>query len=308
VAKTVNDAAAGTSETTIFVGTTHPLPFSPYAGQVLAEYHSGAAVTDPERKYAYGTYIDEPLVLLSTFDSEPSTHYYHQNCLYTVTALTDSTGTAVERYAYTPYGEVTFLDASANLLATQRSTVDNAYTFTGRRRDKESGACYYRARYYASRLGRFTCRDPLGLIWTSLLYGYTANTSQVDPSGMFFSSALCLDECVPLGCQLELVDFAYLRSGITPYDVQQLQSFASQLGNMQTIVGILVNAGLCDVGDLNSCAELVLNVLSGQSPSSIGFPLPLDQVINAYIQAMVGGELVRRRPRLGSLPVFRLSP
>jgi len=161
VSKTVNEAQAGTSETTVFVCTTHPLPFSPYAGQVLAEYHSGAAVTDPERKYAYGTYIDEPLLLLSALGSGLSAFYYHQNCLYTVTALTDSTGTAVERYAYTPYGEMSFLEVSGNLLSNQRSVLSHSYTFTGRRLDSESRTYYCRARHYASSTGRFSTRDKI---------------------------------------------------------------------------------------------------------------------------------------------------
>ena len=102
VAKVVNDASAGTSTRTVFVCLTHPIPYSPYAGQVLAEYEGSGPLGQPPtgnaltlaRKYAYGTYIDEPLLLLSALASGLSAFYYHQNRLYNVTV--------VERYAYTP--------------------------------------------------------------------------------------------------------------------------------------------------------------------------------------------------------------
>ncbi|NOX53842.1 MAG: hypothetical protein GXP27_05275 [Planctomycetes bacterium] len=167
VAKVVNDSSAGTSTRTVFVCLTQPIPYSPYAGQVLAEYEGSGPLGQPPtgadlplaRKYAYGTYIDEPLLLLSALGSGLSAFYYHQNRLYNVTALTDSTAMVTERYAYTPYGELTFLDASADSLPNQRSTVGNSYTFAGGRWDAESGQDYYRARYFQPVLGRFGSRD-----------------------------------------------------------------------------------------------------------------------------------------------------
>ncbi|MDZ7617057.1 MAG: RHS repeat-associated core domain-containing protein, partial [Patescibacteria group bacterium] len=77
----------------------------------------------------------------------------HQNSLYSVAALTDVSGTVVERYAYSAYGKPLFLDAAANPLDPQESTIGNPYLFTGRRLDPETGLYYYRARMYDAELG-----------------------------------------------------------------------------------------------------------------------------------------------------------
>ncbi len=39
---------------------------------------------------------------------------------------------------------------------------DNAYTYTGRQLDAETGLHYYRARHFHAQLGRFCSRDPMG--------------------------------------------------------------------------------------------------------------------------------------------------
>ena len=67
----------GHSTRTIFVCLTQPIPYGPYAGQVLAESEGSGALGQPPtgdglslaRKYVYGTYIDEPLLLLSALGS-----------------------------------------------------------------------------------------------------------------------------------------------------------------------------------------------------------------------------------------------
>eukprot|EP00752_Nemacystus_decipiens_P015804 g14114.t1 len=153
VSKTVN----GT--TTIFVCS---------GGQVLAEYTAGTAAASPERKYIYSVYIDEPIALVdrtaagNVAAGTDEILYYHRNRQYSIIGLTNaSTGTVVERYAYTAYGKPTITDGTGlNVRAT--SLYGNAYMHTGRRYDHESGLYYYRARYYAPVLGRFLERDPLG--------------------------------------------------------------------------------------------------------------------------------------------------
>ena len=167
VAKVVNDTAASTSTRAIFVCATQPIQHSPYAGQVMAEYESvnGAGAT-LARKYAYGSYIDEPLVLIDRtalgsrpVDTDELVHY-HQNSLYCVAALVDSGSAVVERYAYSPYGQSLTLAPDATGVRVC-SSFDNAYTLTGRRYDRESTSYYFRARYKFQRFGRFVSRDPL---------------------------------------------------------------------------------------------------------------------------------------------------
>jgi len=60
--------------------------------QVVAEYE-GAAL---KRRYIYGTYIDEPLAVVTS----AGTQYYHQSRIYSVMAMTNSSGQVAERYGY----------------------------------------------------------------------------------------------------------------------------------------------------------------------------------------------------------------
>lgn len=130
------------------------------------------------QQYVYGgVYIDEPLVLDRNRDGDGSAIgaadqrlFYHQNTLYSVFALTDTTGTIVEGYQYDAYGRVT---------PGGRSAVGNPYLFTGRRLDGEIGLYYYRTRYLDPGAGRFTARDIIG-IWGDTLnlgngYAYVGN-------------------------------------------------------------------------------------------------------------------------------------
>jgi RHS repeat-associated protein len=82
---------------------------------------------------------------------------------YNVTAaVDDSTDAVVERYNYTPYGTPTVLDANFAADSDQVSDIGNTHLYTGRERDPETGLQLNRHRYYASHLGRWTTRDPIG--------------------------------------------------------------------------------------------------------------------------------------------------
>jgi RHS repeat-associated protein len=146
VSKTTN------SVTTVYVQT---------GAQVLAEYISGTAASDPERKYIYGVYIDEPIAMIDATGASEETYYYHRNHQYSIIGLSDDTGAVVERYAYDAYGDPTILAPDGTTVRTT-SSYGNPYLHTGRRYDAESALYYYRARYYDALLGRFLERDPLG--------------------------------------------------------------------------------------------------------------------------------------------------
>lgn len=135
--------------------------------------------------YVYGNYIDEIL----TMDRGGATYYYHQNALWSVEAVTNSSGIPVERYRYDAYGLATITDGAFNPIppnpwGTPHSAIGNPWMFTGRELDEETGLYYYRARYYSPRLGRFLERDPIedGLN----LYAYVEDrpTFATDPTGL----------------------------------------------------------------------------------------------------------------------------
>jgi RHS repeat-associated protein len=112
-------------------------------------------------------YIDD----LALSDEGSTRYYYCQDANFNVVATLNPTGSVVERYAYTPYGVVTYLDDEFDNPSTA-STIGNEYLYTGRRRDAETGLQLNRNRYYHAQLGRWLTRDPIGYLGGSSLYGY----------------------------------------------------------------------------------------------------------------------------------------
>lgn len=146
-------------------------------GQVIEEQTGGGTLL---RQYTYGIGIDE---ILQLKDSSGS-YYYHTNTIGSVTALSDSTGSVVERYRYEPYGG-TSVYAGDGVTPLITSVFGNSYLFTGRYFDGETGNYYYRARYYSPELGRFLQRDPIGYQDGMGLYQYCGSNpvNCVDPWG-----------------------------------------------------------------------------------------------------------------------------
>jgi RHS repeat-associated protein len=166
---------AGTSSTTQYF----------YDDARIIEEQNGPGVT--QATYVYGNYIDEVL----TMDRGGQTYYYHQNALWSVEAVTDHTGTPVERYAYDAYGAVTISNGSGSPLplnpwGTPHSPIGNPWMYTGRQLDEETGLYYYRARYYDPMKGRFLQRDRVESASRTNLYEYVRDNpeNRLDPSGL----------------------------------------------------------------------------------------------------------------------------
>ena len=76
-----------------------------------------------------------------------------------------------------------YLDFSA--VPDNKSDIRNEHLYTGRRRDPETGLQLNRNRFYASHLGRWVNRDPIGYEGGGNLYGYVGNRPiyYEDPTG-----------------------------------------------------------------------------------------------------------------------------
>jgi len=150
--------------------TTHYL----YNGSdIHAEYASPAGA--PSAVYAHGPSMDDPIARLTGTTNSPdaTAAYYHQDGLGSAIATTNAAGaiSASQRF-----------DAWGNRIS--GSGIVPQYGYTGREPD-ESGLEYYRARYYDPQVGRFTQRDPLGMVDGFNTYGYAAGNPVlfVDPEG-----------------------------------------------------------------------------------------------------------------------------
>jgi len=136
----------------------------------------------------------------SDFGDTNEVVYYHSNTLSSVYALSDSSGSVIERYKYDAYGACAVLDADGSVDSDGLSDVGNPYLFTGGRLDTETGLMHYRNRCYAPALGRFASRDPVGYRQVYDLYAYASDlpTQTRDPMGLQESIAVPGQELPPL--------------------------------------------------------------------------------------------------------------
>ena len=166
-----------------------------YSGwRVGEEYTVNSGVESLKYQYVWGAmYHDEIIArdnrqggttIAQLNDSTGSDRQFqHHNSLFSVFAVTDETGTVLERYQYDPYGNQTAMDASFNVLTD--SAIDQQFSYTGQRFDAETDLYYYKNRYYSSAQGRFISRDPIGYHDGMGLYEYAGNNSinSTDPTG-----------------------------------------------------------------------------------------------------------------------------
>jgi RHS repeat-associated protein len=85
--------------------------------------------------------------------SAVAVRYYHPDHLGSSTAMTDASGELLEETAFYPHGVV----RNEHRL----QPIEEAYKYTQKERDSESGLVYFGARYLVSALGRFASVDPL---------------------------------------------------------------------------------------------------------------------------------------------------
>jgi RHS repeat-associated protein len=154
--------------------------------QTIADYGIGDAPSTLAARYVFASYIDEPVVRKGTGTSG-TIHYYHRNQQYSITAVTTSTGAVAERYAYSAYGEPTFLNSSGSPLTPQASSLNQRFTYTGREWDSTVGLYHSRARWMSPKSGRFLQRDPIGFEgsqWNTYAYVGARVFGHTDPLGL----------------------------------------------------------------------------------------------------------------------------
>ncbi len=109
--------------------------------------------------------------------------YSLQDANWNTTGLVNPSGTVIERDTYTPFGVVTFRDASGSALS--GSSKDWVFLHQG---GEKIAAGYYefRNRVYSPTLGRWLSNDPIGFSAGDLnLYRYVGNgpDNRLDPTG-----------------------------------------------------------------------------------------------------------------------------
>ena len=119
----------------------------------ILEYSSTAAVL---ARNLYGKGIDEILMRVDLTNNW--TLYYQNDHEGSVTHLTGTAGTVLEKYRYDAFGAPTIYDASGNVLTA--TAWNNRFLFTGREYRSTFGIYEYRARAYHPGLGRFMSEDP----------------------------------------------------------------------------------------------------------------------------------------------------
>ncbi len=112
--------------------------------------------------------------------------YYCNDANMNVTALVDTSGGVVERYQYTPYGQVTVCNSAWNVRP-NGSAYGNEIQYCGYRLDPETGADSVRYRVFWPPLGRWGQGDPGLRDYCTTLYQYVQGRPVlfVDPYGLW---------------------------------------------------------------------------------------------------------------------------
>lgn len=142
--------------------------------------HDGATIVDEVdnsgnvlARYAATTDVDELLAELRGSTGS----FYQQDALGSVTSLSSSGEASLDTYTYDSFGKLT----------ASTGTLSNPFQYDGREFDTETGAYYYRARYYDHDTGRFISEDPVAFDGDGPnFYTFVENdpTNAIDPWGL----------------------------------------------------------------------------------------------------------------------------
>ncbi|MFZ5512600.1 MAG: RHS repeat-associated core domain-containing protein, partial [Pseudomonadota bacterium] len=123
-------------------------------------------------------------------DTGTSVRYFHRDHLGSLVAITDDTGTVIERFGYEPFGKRRYPDGTSD----PTTTISSQYTyrgFTNHEHLSEVGLIHMNGRVFHPAIGRFMSADPYVQVADNLQsynrYSYTFNNplTYTDPSGYF---------------------------------------------------------------------------------------------------------------------------
>lgn len=142
----------------------------------IAEYDGSGTLL---RRFIYGPAVDDRILMYEGAGTgSGNERFYYSNHQGSTIRTANGSGTVMESFAYSPYGE-------------SSTATGNPYRFTGRRIDAETGLYYCRARYYSPSMGRFLQTYPVGYDDQMNLYAYCSNdpVGCTDPTGKFLEIA-----------------------------------------------------------------------------------------------------------------------
>jgi len=245
----------------------------------ILEVHRSDYTYAPYEQYVWDIrYIDAPVLRdRDTADSGTldETLYFCNDANMNVTAVVDTDGDVVERYAYDPYGQVTILngadgadpDVDGETVfewdpdADGVSDVDNRTLYAGYHLDTETGLYHVRYRTYHPTLGRWLTRDPIDYADSMSLYQYGLSkpTRMIDPEGL-----RCGDCCPPTDAEdnfykIEISKFMVLPHNTRPCDVDWDNALLALKGiellNIVKDVGGGIAGGLAKSGEVAGAAS-----------------------------------------------------
>ena len=137
-----------------------------------------ADIVDGRVVRTYVTPMLDQNVSMTVVGDTPVSYFYNADERQSVRNLTDTTGTVVQSYDYTAFGDK--IDSLTS------GSVEQRYTYTGRESSEVSGDYYFRYRMYGAGLGGFLSRDPLGYVDSETLYSVSfAARLGMDPMGLY---------------------------------------------------------------------------------------------------------------------------
>jgi len=156
-----------------------------WGSRLAAQYDEGTSPANI-KTYGYaGGRDSEAFVVVEGAGTANGSYELQRDFQGSILALTDrATGSVVERYRYSAFGEVAIEDANGSAL--NSSAYANSRFFMGRPLDELTGLYDVRARWYDPSLGVFISPDPWGAVdsWNMYQYGFGTPGTWLDPTGL----------------------------------------------------------------------------------------------------------------------------